>query len=312
MLVLFPLLILADMWPVAKRYLNDDDFEKKSAIENPFTATKADIFINKDKALYYRVFNLREDLDKDARTSYFHKSLGGYHGAKLRRYQEMIDYPITDERGNLVKALTDQPTEASIDNMLQSLSALNMLNTKYIIYDNSTEPIVNPYALGNAWFVKDVKMVNNADEEIAAVQSFKPEITAIIDKRFGSYLDSHPFQPAADGKIKLTSYSPNKLTYDYSASTDNLAVFSDIYYDKGWKAILDGKEVPHIRVNYILRGMVLPAGNHSLEFRFEPKSYYTGQKISLIASSLVILLILGWLVYNGRKRLKGEVPRLFS
>jgi hypothetical protein len=306
MLVLLPLLILADMWPVAKRYLNDDDFEKKSAVENPFTANKADIFINKDKTLYYRVFNLREDLDKDARTSYFHKSLGGYHGAKLRRYQEMIDYPITQERENLVKALTSQPTEFSINGTLQSLPAINMLNTKYIIYDTGTEPIVNPYALGNAWFVQDVKLVNNADEEIAAVESFKPENTAIIDKRFESYLSSHPFQPARDGKIKLTSYSPNKLTYDYTASGDNLAVFSDIYYDKGWKAIVDGKEVPYIRVDYILRGMVLPAGNHSLEFRFEPKSYYIGQKISLIASSVVILLVLGLLIYNGRQLVKGN------
>ena len=306
MLVLLPLLILADMWPVAKRYLNNENFEKKSVVENPFTPNKADIFINKDKTLYYRVFNMREDLDKDARTSYFHKSLGGYHGAKLRRYQEMIDYPISQERANLVKSLTSQPTEQSIIGTLQSLPAINMLNTKYIIYDTGTEPLVNPYALGNAWFVQDVMLVNNADEEIAAVESFKPENTAIIDRRFESYLSSHPFQPAREGKIRLTSYSPNKLTYDYTASEDNLAVFSDIYYDKGWKAVLDGREVPHIRVDYILRGMVLPAGNHSLEFRFEPKSYYTGQNISLIASSLVILLVLGLLIYNGMQWAKGN------
>jgi uncharacterized membrane protein YfhO len=180
-----------------------------------------------------------------------------------------------------------------------------MLNTKYIIYDNNTEPLVNPYALGNAWFVKDVKLVNNADEEISAVESFKPENTAIVDRKFESYLNSHPFQPADDSKISLTSYSPNKLTYDYNATADHLAVFSDIYYDKGWKAILDGKDVPHIRVDYILRGMVLPAGNHSLEFRFEPTSYYTGQKISLIASSLIILLVLAWLIYYGMLWLKG-------
>jgi hypothetical protein len=306
MFVLIPILILADMWPVAKRYLNDDDFEKKSAVENPFTANTADLSIRKDKTLYYRVFNLREDLDKDARTSYFHKSLGGYHGAKLRRYQEMIDFPITDERGNLVKALTSQPTDQSLSQALQSLSAINMLNTKYIIYDYSAEPIVNPYALGNAWFVKEAKMVSTADEEIAAVQSFNPESTAVVDKRFESYLDSHPFQPAGTGMISLTSYSPNKLTYEYTAPADNLAVFSDIYYDKGWKAILDGKEVPHIRVDYILRGMVLPAGNHKLEFRFEPKSYYTGQKISLIASALIILVLLGWLIYYGRSWMKGS------
>jgi hypothetical protein len=307
MFFLLPLLILADMWPVAKRYLNDDDFEKKATVEKPFTASTADNFIKKDKTLYYRVFNLREDLDKDAKTSYFHKSLGGYHGAKLRRYQEMIDYPITEERGNLVKALTNQPTEASIDSTLQSLAAINMLNTKYIIYDNSTQPIINPYALGNAWFVEDTKIVNNADEEIVAVESFKPENTAIIDKRFESYLNSHPFQPARDGKIRLTDYSPNKLSYEYKTSADNLAVFSDIFYDKGWKAILDGKEVPFIRVDYILRGMVLPAGNHSLEFRFEPKSFYIGEKISLFASSLIILLIVAWIIYNGRKWIKNRV-----
>jgi hypothetical protein len=305
-LILLPLLILADMWPVAKRYLNNDDFEKKSSVEKPFTATTADLFIKKDKTLYFRVFSLREQLDQSARTSYFHKNIGGYHGAKLRRYQEMIDFPLTAERTKLINALTNQPSEEFLNNALRGLSVINMLNTRYIIIDNNSEPLFNPYALGNAWFVKDIKMVNNADEEIAALQSFNSESTAIVDIRFGNYVDSHPFKPAQGSKINLTDYSPNRLTYEYSSPADHFAVFSDIYYDKGWKAILDGKEVPHISVNYILRGMVLPAGNHKLEFRFAPKSYYAGQTISLISSSLLILLILTWVVFYSMQWLKGS------
>ena len=297
LLIVLPILILADMWPVDKRYLNSSDFDNKTAVEKPFKATVADLSILKDKTLYYRVFNLLEPLDQSARTSYFHKNLGGYHGAKLRRYQELIDSPLAAERTRLVSTLTNQPSVLSVNNTLHGLSVINMLNTKYIIYNDDSEPLINPFALGNAWFVKGIKIVNNADEEIAALQSFNPDSTAIIDKRFENYLDSHPYQPAQGSKINLTDYSPNRLTYEYTAPADNFAVFSDIYYDKGWKAILDGQEVPYVRVNYILRGMVLPAGKHNLEFRFEPKSFYTGQTISLISSLFVLLLISGWVVY---------------
>jgi hypothetical protein len=189
----------------------------------------------------------------------------------------------------------DQPTPEGIFATMGELSAFNMLNTKYIIYNNEAEPLLNPMALGNAWFVKEVKVVGNADEEIAALDGLPPDSIAVVDKRFQEYLNSHSIQPGRRGTIELTNYRPNNLTYNFSAPSDQFAVFSEIYYEKGWKAYLDGKEVPHIRVNYVLRGMLLPGGNHKLEFRFEPKSYFTGQNISLISSLLILLAVIGYI-----------------
>jgi hypothetical protein len=302
-LIFLPLLILADMWPVNKRYLNNDDFEKKALIENPYKKTAADKFIENDKDLYYRVYNMTEELDKSARTSYFHKNIGGYHGAKLRRYQEMIDIPLTTERGILVKALTQkEPTAESIFVAMSQLSALNMLNTKYIIFNNDAEPLLNPYALGNAWFVRGIQEVNNADEEIAALDGLAPDSIVVVDKRFHDYLGSHPLQPGPRGTISLTEYRPNRLTYNYNSSSDQFAVFSEIYYDKGWNAYLDGKKVPHVRVDYVLRGMVLPSGTHDLQFRYEPKSYFVGQNISLISSLLILLAVAGFVARSVMKK----------
>jgi hypothetical protein len=301
--VILPVLILADMWPVNKRYLNNDDFDRKNTVEKPYKATVADQAILKDKTTYYRVFNLTEDLDKSARTSYFHKNLGGYHGAKLRRYQEMIDLPLSAERGKLVDALVkEEATPESIFAVMRNMPAINMLNTRYVIFNNDAEPIMNPYALGNAWFVKGVKVVQNADEEIAALDGLAPDSIALVDKRFQDYLDSHAIQPGPKGKIELTKYHPNQLNYNYEASSDQLAVFSEIFYEKGWNAYLDGRKVPHIRVNYVLRGMVLPAGKHELEYRFEPKSYYTGQNISLVSSLFILLLAVAYLLKQYRRK----------
>jgi hypothetical protein len=293
-LVFLPVLFLADMWPVAKRYLDKDDFEKKSKVERPYSATAADQAILKDKTLYYRVYNMTEALDKSARTSYFHKNIGGYHGAKLRRYQEMIDFPISSDRSRLVSVLSNQPTFESITRAFEDLPALNMLNTRYVIYNNDSEPLLNPNALGNAWFVSDVQMVNNADEEIATIEDLQPDSIAVADKRFESYFTSHPYRNSREGSITLTKYDPKQLTYEYESPADQFAVFSEIYYEKGWKAFVNGKEVPHIRVNYVLRGMVLPGGSHTVEFRFEPKSYYAGQNISLVSSLTILLLIAGY------------------
>jgi hypothetical protein len=295
-LIILPLLFLADMWPVNKRYLNNDDFVRQSVAERPFQATAADQAILEDSKLYYRVFNLTEALDKSARTSYFHKNIGGYHGAKLRRYQEMIDFPLRAERNKLVSVLNSQATMEDIHQTLESMPATRMLNTRYFILNNDSEPLFNPFALGNAWFVSKVEVVNNADEEIAAISNLDPKREAIVDKRFSSYLDAHPFQNSNAGKIRLTDYRPNRLVYQYDSPANQFAVFSEIFYDKGWKAIIDGEEVPHIRVNYILRGMVLPAGEHEIEFVFEPKSYYVGEKVSLVSSLIILLLLSGYVV----------------
>jgi hypothetical protein len=292
-LILVPIFVLADMWPVDKRYINDDDFVRKAQVDNPYQATKADLAILKDTDPDYRVYNFNEAFDASARTSYFHKNIGGYHGAKMRRFQELVDNSLIRERANLVSAFNSKTSDP--EDALRHSSAFNMLNTRYFIVNPNAEPLKNPYALGNAWFVKDYKIVANADAEIAAIQDFRPDSIAIIDKRFESYLGG--FAPSRSGRsiISLESYSPNHLVYNYSASSDELAVFSEMYYSPGWNAYVDGKKTPHFRADFVLRAMIVPAGDHKLEFRFEPKSYYVGQKVSLASSLMLILLLLGYL-----------------
>jgi len=266
-------LILADMVIVNKRYVNNDSFTSKSKVANPYEPTPADEQILLDKSQNYRVLNLTVSTYNDARTSYFHKSIGGYHGAKLRRYQELIDN--------------------QIDN--NNMQVLNMLNTKYIIFSDKDQRQVvqqNPDALGNAWFVKAYKIVDNPDEEIKALTNFTPKDTVIIDKRWEKALSS--YSPGRDSLdvIKLEDYKPNHLTYSYQSKNNGLAVFSEIYYPMGWNVTVDGKSAFHFRVNYVLRGMVLPAGAHKVEFRFHPDAYFIGEKISLISSILLLALLI--------------------
>jgi hypothetical protein len=297
--------ILIDLWGVDKRYLNNDDFISKRKAETPYVASKADQYILKDKTLYYRVLNLAVSTFNDASTSYFHKSIGGYHGAKMRRYQELIDHEISREMQSIINTLRNKPTPQKLDSTLRSLPAINMLNTKYIIYNPQAQPIMNPYALGNAWFVKDVRVVENADEEIMAVQNFDPAATAIVDKRFKDLL--FDFSIDSTATIKLTTYKPNYLEYRSNAATDQLAVLSDIYYDKGWNAYVDGKLVPHFRADYVLRAMKVPAGEHKIEFRFEPKTWRIGGIISMISSILFVLFVL-FVVYVEFFRKKDQLP----
>jgi hypothetical protein len=256
-------LILVDMWPVDKRYLNKDNFGTKRTQQQGFQPTAADRQILQDPDLYYRVFDLSGDPFNSARASYFHKSIGGYHGAKMQRYQEIISYQIAKNNMNV----------------------LDMLNTKYFILstkDGEPRAQLNPGALGNSWLVSSYRIVENANEEMEALNDFNPASEAIIDRRFESYVSGKTFSRDTAARISLETYHPNRLVYSYRGTVENLAVFSDIYYDKGWKAFVDGVEVPHFRVDYILRGMVLPAGEHSIEFRFEPRSYYTGIKIAAV------------------------------
>ena len=266
-------LILTDMVTVNKRYVNNDNFVSKSKVSKPFEPTASDQQILQDTTLDYRVMNLSVNTFNDASTSYFHKSIGGYHGAKLRRYQELIENQINKN----------------------NINVLNMLNTRYLIYnDKNRTPVVqfNPDACGNAWFVKNFKLVENPDAEIKALDKFNPKDTAIIDKRYKEELSS--YTPGRDSMdfIKLIEYKPNRLTYNYKSKNNGLAVFAEIYYPKGWNASVDGKPVPHFRADYVLRTMVLPAGEHKLEFVFHPTVFYTGEKISLISSSILLLLIL--------------------
>jgi hypothetical protein len=293
--LIFSVLILVDMYPIAKRYLNDQSFRSRSEVSTPYQPTSADEQILQDKTPDYRVLNLTLDPFNDASTSYFHKSIGGYHGAKLRRYQELIDAGI------------DRDIQIFARNMnTDSTSVLNMLNTRYfIVPDNNRQPAVfpNPKALGNAWFVNSFNPVENADAELAALKYFNPHEIAIINKKFTENLKD--FRPCRDTSdlIRLDSYAPNDLLYSYKSKQAGLAVFSEIYYPKGWNAYVDGKPTPHFQADYVLRAMILPAGEHKVEFKFEPEVYRVGEKISLISSILLILVVTGLAAFEIRKSL---------
>ena len=270
MLAVLGILVVVDLWGIDKRYLNDKDFEKKKG-EAAVPKTPVDEQILADPDPHYRVYNNTTDFDKDALTAYYHKSLGGYHGAKMRRYQELIEW-------QLVK---------------MNMECYNMLNAKYfILQDSSGNKFAqqNVNANGNAWFVSEIKWVANADEEIASLGNFNSKKTAITDKRFESELAG--FTPSADStaKISLSKYQPNALAYTSNSQSDQLAVFSEIFYEKGWNAYIDGVLVPHVRVNYVLRALKVPAGTHQIEFKFEPTVIGTGEKIAYASS---------WLLYGG-------------
>ncbi|MBN1143645.1 MAG: YfhO family protein [Bacteroidales bacterium] len=292
-IVLLSLLVLVDLWPVNKRYLNSKDFVTKKEDKNPFTPSTADMLILKDRDANFKVLNMSLSPLQDASTSYYHKSLGGYHGAKMRRFQELFDHNIQDEMMRIINTLQNKPVPEAVDSTMATLNAMNMLNTRYIIYNPDAPPLVNQHELGNAWFVKEFVTVPNADAEITAIATFKPSEQAVVDERFSSLLKD--FKPVHDStaKISLTEYRANYLKYSSSAQADQLAVFSEIYYDKGWEAFIDGKPVPHFRANYLLRAMVIPTGSHTIEFRFHPKSYFIGEKISLASSIILILLLAG-------------------
>lgn len=292
------LLILVDLWAVDKRYLNDNNFESKREATNPFPEMPVDKAILQDKGLNYRVLPLQNPF-QDARTSYYHKNVGGYHAAKLRRYQEVIEHNLTPEMQVMIRGLQNG---ISIDSVFMETPVINMLNTRYVIYDLNQPPIKNPHSLGNAWFVNDYKFVENADEEIAALRINNPVTNAIIDKRFSEFVEGKEFSKDLNGNIELIEYQPNYLKYKTSAATEQLTVFSEIYYNKGWDAFIDGEKVQHFRVDYILRALVLPAGEHTVEFKFEPKSYFTGNKISMASSILLLLAIAGYAFSEFRKK----------
>ena len=271
-ILLIGLLVLGDMWTVNKRYLNTDDFESKRKVETPFIPSLADQQILADTDPNFRVFNTAVNTFNDASTSYFHKSIGGYHGAKLKRYQELIDAHIS--KGNI--------------------DVLNMLNTKYVITRGQNgQPLAqrNQGVLGNAWFVKKVQIVANADEELAALSTINSSEEVVLDERFSAFVPN--FELDSMASIQLTDYKANHLTYQSNCSTEQIAVFSEIYYDKGWNTYIDGVISPHFRGNYVLRAMAVPAGSHQIEFKFEPTAYATGETISLASSVVLLLLLVG-------------------
>ncbi len=302
-IVFLGLLILADLWAVDKRYLNNDNFESKRESANPFPEMPVDKAILQDKDLNYRVLPLQNPF-QDARSSYYHKNIGGYHAAKLRRYQDVIEHNIAPEMQTMIRGLQ---SGTPIDSVFMKTPVINMLNTRYIIYDVNKPPLKNPRPLGNAWFVSDYKIVKNADEEIAALKRNNPTTNAIVSKKFSKFFKEKSFSKDLNGTIDLTEYQPNYLKYRTKAATEQLTVFSEIYYNKGWNAFIDGEKVPHFRVNYILRALVLPAGEHTVEFKFRPKSYFVGNKISMASSILLLLAIAGYVFSEFRKRTKKEI-----
>lgn len=302
--VILALLVLADMWTVDKRFLNKDHFMPNRNLTGQFQERPVDKMILADNDPNYKVLDLSVNTFNDSHISYFHKTIGGYSAGKLRRYQDLIDFHISKEINTFITKINTIKTTHELDSTIMGLNVINMLNTKYIITGAENQPILNRYALGNAWFVSDYKMVENADAEIAALNAFNPSEEAIIDNRFADILKDRAFSPDASAFIKLESYAPDKIIYKTKANSDQLAVFSEIYYPKGWKVSIDDKEATHFRANYILRSMIVPEGEHTLCFYFEPDTYYTGKTIASISSILLILLFIAgiaWKIKNFRK-----------
>ena len=276
----FALLILADLIGVDRRYVNSDNFVASRVMGQPFQKTAADVEILKDKS-HYRVFDLAESPFNTGRTSYFHNSIGGYHAAKPGRMQDLFDFYIAKN----------------------NMAILNMLNVKYIIVPAEEGPQAqqNPEAFGNAWFVGNIKWVENANEEILSLGETDLASTAVINTGFKDKLPAEfDFDPSA--QIELIQQEPNKLVYKTSAAKDQLVVFSEMYYGQGWTSFVDDQEIPHFRANYVLRAMMVPAGEHSITFKFEPEVVKTGSKIALTSSIILGLLLLGGILYTFKNK----------
>lgn len=286
------LLCLIDMWQVNKRYLNDDMFVERSVKETAPNMTNADKLILQDKSLDYRVLNLASNTFNENETSYYHKSIGGYHPAKLRRYQEMIEHYIAPEMQKMLPEIAKHGGDMSQINGNSLFPVLNMLNTKYFILplqQNQTIPLQNPYAYGNAWFVDKIRFVNNANEEIDLVGKLNLRHEAVADKAFKEQLKNSVPQ-GKTSNVVLNSYAPNALSYTVNSDKGGVVVFSEVYYP-GWKATIDGKEASLGRVNYILRALNVSAGKHEVKLVFDPTSVHTTETIAYIAFGVLVLLI---------------------
>jgi uncharacterized membrane protein YfhO len=280
----FLALILVDLWTIDKRYLNHDSFRPKQDNETP-QPREVDQFIMKDTDPDFKVFDTTQELKGDGLTPFFYKSLGGYSAARLKRWEELIDNQFTKSINHDV---------------------LDMMNVKYIISSDPKSQNVgmqkNETACGHAWFVKSIKYADNADQEMVAISSFTPKDEAIVDKQYKSVIDEKTLGAGAgDGKIELTSYSPDYMVYQSGSTASQIAVFSEVYYNKGWKMYIDGVEKPYFRADYLLRAAQIPVGNHKIEFIFHPASYYTGEHISL-AGSILLVLALGGAAYTENKK----------
>jgi len=278
-------LFLFDLWQVDKRYLNDSHFTESEMLSQPYLPTAADKMILQDKS-NFRVLNLSVSPFNDSGTSFFHKSIGGYHGAKLRRYQELINAHLQNE----IMAFSRVRTEQDLDAVFRQSHILNMLNTRYVIFSKDFAP-TNPYANGNAWFVEKIRFAQNADEEMMLLGEIDTKRELVVNKEFENKILTPV--PDSAARIELLSYTPNSLIYRFSSPTDQVAVFSEIYYPKGWNAYINGERVNFFRANYLLRAMSLKAGDYDIEFRFEPTVISISYTIAIVASVLLVLLLAG-------------------
>jgi hypothetical protein len=294
-------LILLDLWTIDRRYINDESYTREKP-EETYKESVADKEILKDSASF-RVLGLNDPW-KNTDVSYFHHSVGGYHAVKLRRYQELIEYRLNKEYQQIVGAFQNARSSEDIYPALATSSSLNMLNTRYIIYNAEQPPLRNPFAFGNCWFVQEIEIAENADAEIAALETVQPLETAVVDKRFVLELEGFTPQQDPEATITLENYRPNRLTYKSKTSAEQLAVFSEIYYQPGWKVKIDGGEASHFRADWILRAMRVPAGEHTIVFEFLPDRYIAAAYVSSFSSFLILLLLIGavgYSVWKGRK-----------
>ncbi len=301
-LAIWAVLILADMWTVNKKYLNNDNFQAKRKSAVVVQKTEADKYILQDQDPHYRVLNLTVNPFSDGTTSYYHNSIGGYHGAKLERYQELIEYGISPEIQQMQKGFSKVQSQLDVDQLFAGLKVLNMLDTRYIIHNAQAAPLVNNSALGAAWFVPEIRFVENADAEIRAIRQFDPAKEALVDQRFSAKVKTLNYQVDSSASLQLLSYLPNYAKYKTANKNDAFAVFSEIYYPAGWYASIDGEPADIIRANYVLRGLNIPAGEHVVEFSFQPETYAKGEKISLASSVLLLLMSLGIVFVELKKR----------
>lgn len=283
--VALAVLVVADMWPVNKRFFNDDNFVTKRENAGYFAKQPYEEAILQDKDLHFRVFNTTTNAFNESRTSYYLKSIGGYHAAKLRRYQDLIDEHLSKS----------------------NMNAFNMLNAKYFIVngEGGAAPMLNPDAMGNGWFVDSLEVVNTPNEESDALKRIDISTTAVTDVSFKEFVAASVTPHDESASVVLTSYAPNLLSYTTSSKFDKTAVFSEIYYPYGWHATIDGKPAEHFRVNYLLRALNIPAGDHEVVFEFRPDSIYKGYKVSAVFNLIMLLTIFAALAVGIRKFVKS-------
>lgn len=310
---LLGILLLVDLWGVDKRYLNKEHFVTERNFDSPFNPRPVDNAIHQDTDLSYRVLDLSVNTFNDAIVSYHHKTIGGYSPAKLQRYQDLIDFHIAPEMRAMIddvnSAMSTARTVGDLENALGYYPVLSMLNTKYVVIDPGSLPLTYDRRLGNGWLVSRVRTALTADAEMAALGEIDPAVEAVIFDPEAPEGTVTEYAGADSGRVELVYYSPNRLRYDVSAPAKGLAVFSEIWYPAGWKAFVDGNEVPVLRADYALRALMIEEGDHEVEFVFDPASFTVGRNISLASSIAILVLLAGAVLYSVLFADKRKQPR---